>query len=77
MVSLVLLDGVMTEVDLEETLFERFGFEDPSLINVKEFDGVMDLSDSPSKYNISVNVIQKSISATMKWTLQVLIAVKF
>ena len=58
--ALMLLDGQPTDFDLEEVLFERFEFFDPSLITMKQFDGVLDLGDSPTKYNISVNVILES-----------------
>ena len=58
--ALMLLDGQPTDFDLEEVLFERFEFYDPSLITMKQFDGVLDLGDSPTKYNISVNVILES-----------------
>ena len=57
--ALILLDGAPT-FDLEEVLFERFGFVDPSMIVMKEFDGVINLAPEASRYNVSVNVILES-----------------
>ena len=57
--ALILLDGEPI-FDLEEVLFERFGFVDPDMIVMKEFDGVMDLATEASRYNVSVNVILES-----------------